>query len=155
MKQSIRLCLLLSSIPFVAFTCFTVRQISVNLQSKVINSFSTKSGSMERYEAVLQILTRWAEEQKLEKVPCKKYPLKAEQFPQFCEAFAFDYESRWLFGVERRFIVISVFHDQKTEIPVIQLFEHNWTTKKLKEIQKELSDLMSKEFGNDSVQVMQ
>ncbi len=152
MKHSIRLCVLLLSIPLIATTCITIRQMSVSPQSGSIKSSSVNSGSMKKYEVVLRILTGWAEKQRLEKVPCKKYPVKAEQLPQFCEAFAFDYESRWLFGTEKRFIVVSVFYDQKTEKPVIQLFEN---TKKLKEIRKELSDLMSKEFGSDSVQMIQ
>ena len=103
----------------------------------------------------MEVLEHWAGKYDLKKVDCRNYPLKAERFPDLCTAYGFDYKTRALVGPNIDRVVISIFYDSHIGKTIIQLFEQEPVqSKKSKEIEKELSDLLSERFGKDAVQVI-
>ena len=160
-RIEVRLFLLLSCVLLMAFSCAHVRRISVDVQPKSIRAVTDAIAvHKQSYEAVLDVFKTWMAKYQLKKLDCQYWlsgeePLR-EQSLDLCETYGFDYESRWLFGTERERIVISVFYDRKIGKTVIQLLEGGRPNqgKKSKDIEKELCDLLLKEFGKDAVQIV-
>jgi hypothetical protein len=113
------------------------------------------SVAKENYEAVVEVLENWAAKYGLKKVDCRSYPVRTERFPELCTAYGFDYKTRALVGPNIERIVISIFYDPQIGKAIVQLFEQEpFQSNKSKEIEKELSDLLSQRFGKDAVQVI-
>jgi hypothetical protein len=147
------LCLLL-----MGFTCYNIRKISVDVGPKNIEGVTKViSVGKEKYGAVLEVFKTWMANYQLKQLDCPEYELRREQPPpELCESYAFDYKSWGLIYDEPERIVISIFYDRKIERTVIQLFDWGrpYQSKKGKEIEKELVDLMSNEFGKNAIQVI-
>jgi hypothetical protein len=151
----LRLILVLSCLPLLAFTCTYVKQISIAVPSKPEQGLKEVSVEKENYDAVLVVLEHWAEKYGLEKVDCRRYPVKTERFPDLCTAYGFDYKTRALVGPNIERIVISIFYDRQIGKTIVQLFEQEpFQSSKSKGIEKELGDLLSQRFGKDAIQII-
>ena len=158
MRRYMRLFVLISCVPLLAFSCLYFKQISVDVSSDVIQPLDkVSSPPEEKYEVVLEIFHRWVANYQFKKIDCSKGWIGLDNsHPELCEGYIIYYQSRGLVATATLYVNVFIFHDQKIGKPIIEFFEGSRTnqSKKSKQMEKELSDLLSERIGKDAIQVI-
>jgi hypothetical protein len=157
MTRTMRLFVLVLCLPLLAFSCVYSKQISVNVPSNVIQPLDqVRASPEEKYKLVLEIFRRWVANYEFYGIDCAEYNHRNNSCPDLCEGFIIYSQYRALLGTGTMYIRVFIYYDQKIGKPIIELVEHGQInqTKKSKQMEKELSDLLSERIGKDAIQVI-
>jgi hypothetical protein len=150
MFRNLRLVVLLLCVPLLAFQCWNINRIVVDMDTNG-STQSNKSIQVKHYkfDAVKTAFLKWASSADVKKLD---EPACHSSSATSCESYRYNYTRQWLFQEHREGFLINLYVDSALAGTVIEILEGKMSqSDKAKKVQDEIYSTMTTHFGKASV----